>query len=551
MSGVWLRVSACVGLMGAWGCQASDRAVAPDVETTTRDGGVLEDAGLLTDTPQVAEDTSRDLAQQPQDLPRDEPGDVLVVDVEAMDAAMSDVAAGPSDVAVEDAPMDVSMDAPPPPECEPAQVARRTVEGQCVAYEQERRCVDGRFGPWTGQDPSVTCEGGACQGDTRSEVCDAQGNDVVRRCDERGRWAVQSRVYGCTTASEPGAGTRVCPGQRVTRSCWPVADGRARVSWRCDGAAVQADTTFTIVDQDACRASSGVEAGQLFCPGEVILRDQCSVGGARNYFICPDDADTDTRFVSEAVVACGEANAWEPLHRGVALRRWVSGGQRLRALRVDLCDASLRIGATRYEDRRQRTSAWASSQRWALAAVNGGFFVPGNPSVPSGAAFGGGVQWPGSTNPGTRGFVSFGEGESWYSEVGYDGPVEGLTPWVEEAVSHDFVMIRAGQVQSAGTPGTAARTGLGFPEDRRTLYLLTVDKGSGAPGMSVSAFAEAFAEAFPDTWSAVRLDGGGSTTLWTHTDGVVNVPSDGRERVVANHLGVVIEGGWVGYNCPR
>ncbi len=26
---------------------------------------------------------------------------------------------------------------------------------------------------------------------------------------------------------------------------------------------------------------------------------------------------------------------------------------------------------------------------------------------------------------------------------------------------------------------------------------------------------------------------------------------DGSERVVANHLGIILEGGWIGYNCPR
>ena len=41
---------------------------------------------------------------------------------------------------------------------------------------------------------------------------------------------------------------------------------------------------------------------------------------------------------------------------------------------------------------------------------------------------------------------------------------------------------------------------------------------------------------------AMNLDGGGSTTMWVKGQGVVNVPSDGVQRVVANHLGVFATG---------
>jgi exopolysaccharide biosynthesis protein len=37
----------------------------------------------------------------------------------------------------------------------------------------------------------------------------------------------------------------------------------------------------------------------------------------------------------------------------------------------------------------------------------------------------------------------------------------------------------------------------------------------------------------------VKLDGGGSSALFVRGRGVLNRPSDGRERAVANHLAVV------------
>ncbi|MEM9074543.1 MAG: phosphodiester glycosidase family protein [Myxococcota bacterium] len=391
---------------------------------------------------------------------------------------------------------------------------------------------------------------GCTPGERFTESCDGEGNDVTWRCNDRRELVVESRVFGCTTTSEPGAGTRVCPGQIFTRSCWPIADGRARVDWRCDGSTTASNSRFVEVDQDYCTASSGPEAGTNFCPGEVILRDGCP-SGSRRYFICPEDAERGSSFAFASDAACGEPGVWEPIHRGVDFRRWFEGGQRYRAVRIDLCDASLRIAATETADRRQRTSSWAASQRWMIAAVNGGFFPPGNPSRPDGIAYGGGSEWPDSANTGARGFVAFGPGQTWYSEVAFAGPAEDLTPWIEEGVSHDFVMIRAGAVQSAPPTDRRARTGLGFPIDARTLYFLTVDEVGGSAGMSVSEFAAAFGRIFPDAWSAVRLDGGGSSTLWTHAHGVANRPSDGRERTVANHLGVFIEGGLRGYNCPR
>jgi MYXO-CTERM domain-containing protein len=39
-------------------------------------------------------------------------------------------------------------------------------------------------------------------------------------------------------------------------------------------------------------------------------------------------------------------------------------------------------------------------------------------------------------------------------------------------------------------------------------------------------------------WNALNLDGGGSSTMYLAGTGVINSPSDGAERVVANHLAV-------------
>lgn len=89
------------------------------------------------------------------------------------------------------------------------------------------------------------------------------------------------------------------------------------------------------------------------------------------------------------------------------------------------------------------------------------------------------------------------------------------------------------------------RTAAGVSQDGRYVYLLVADgRQQGlSEGMSLIELA-----AWMKTlgcWDAVNLDGGGSTTLVTRKpDGsprIVNSPSGGVQRSVANHLGVHAE----------
>ncbi|MEM6994646.1 MAG: phosphodiester glycosidase family protein [Myxococcota bacterium] len=389
--------------------------------------------------------------------------------------------------------------------------------------------------------PATECD----PGETMTVACNAAGNDIVHTCNGDGVFEPTGTIYGCTVQLDPGAGTRVCPGETFTRSCWPIAGGRARVDWECDGTTDPAGGGFTQVDEDYCTAVSGPEAGLHFCPGEVILRDNCPA--ARDYYICPDTQGIDVAFESEAVLSCDvEALEWEPLHRGVALRRWTSGGDRFRAVRIDLCDVSLRMAATESGDRGQRTSQWASGQGM-LAAINGGFYLSGY--APDGCvAFGGGQEWGDSADTNYRSFIALGPQQI---DISPPGAVE--TPpypgfgFMEEAVCGDAVIVEGGAAQVTGATSPRARSGAGFSEDGQTLYLLTVDEVGGSSGMTVNEFGPVLASLGVHT--GINLDGGGSTSMYATGLGLVNNPSDGAERIVANHLGVYIEGGAQGYNC--
>jgi hypothetical protein len=91
------------------------------------------------------------------------------------------------------------------------------------------------------------------------------------------------------------------------------------------------------------------------------------------------------------------------------------------------------------------------------------------------------------------------------------------------------------------------RTAAGVSRDGQTLVLVVVD--GRRPGWSVGATLPELASILIEAgaWNAVNLDGGGSSAMWHREPGgagrVLNRPSDGRVRPVANHLGVRVAAG--------
>lgn len=86
-----------------------------------------------------------------------------------------------------------------------------------------------------------------------------------------------------------------------------------------------------------------------------------------------------------------------------------------------------------------------------------------------------------------------------------------------------------------GYTGLNPRCGVGITA--KDVWLLACADGRGAggsPGLSLVEFARFFAER--GAVSAMNLDGGGSTTLWTAEHGVVNTPSDGMPSLDSDPL---------------
>ncbi len=76
------------------------------------------------------------------------------------------------------------------------------------------------------------------------------------------------------------------------------------------------------------------------------------------------------------------------------------------------------------------------------------------------------------------------------------------------------------------------RSGIGYTDDGKILLVVVDGRSSSSIGVTPVGFAHVFRNL--GATSALNLDGGGGATMWVRGKGVVNVPSDGSERVVSN-----------------
>jgi hypothetical protein len=108
------------------------------------------------------------------------------------------------------------------------------------------------------------------------------------------------------------------------------------------------------------------------------------------------------------------------------------------------------------------------------------------------------------------------------------------------------ILVRHGEVVVDDTCATwfcgkNPRTGVGYTADGHVLMVVVDGRSSASVGMSLSRFAGEMRALGAS--GALNLDGGGSSTMWIHGLGVVNVPSDtSGERLVTNALVVLPSG---------
>jgi hypothetical protein len=259
------------------------------------------------------------------------------------------------------------------------------------------------------------------------------------------------------------------------------------------------------------------------------------------------------------------------------VRAWVA--------RVDVTDPRVRFVVTgplerrdgdppRAEARLEPTDAWAVRSGVDLA-VNGGFFARlGGPGAPL-------LGWTDALPVDLIGLSrsegrtvspprhGAGDGSPADPALLVDETSDGRCPCVVRVVhagASDLAGVEdavAGMGARGGKPGTRLveegqdrgataqvapmerhpRTAAGVTRDGRTLLLVVVDgrRPGWSAGVTLPELARLMIEA--GAWDAVNLDGGGSSAMWRREPGeaagrILNQPSDGRVRPVANHLGV-------------
>ena len=235
------------------------------------------------------------------------------------------------------------------------------------------------------------------------------------------------------------------------------------------------------------------------------------------------------------------ADSWTHPEPGISrLHRTVSGPLSIHAVVVDLCDPSLELRATRASESPRRTSGWGTLVG-ARAAINGDFYNTTN-YHPIGLAMGAGEVWPGTS-----------DGSGWaLVAAGGDGVVEirpaadalGSTPepWMREIVGGNPNCLVDGVALSSSASHYGElhpRSGVGLSADGTKLVMVVIDGRwpAGSVGVTTRRLGEELASL--GAWSGLNFDGGGSSTLWLAADGVLNRTSDGSERTVSNHLGVL------------
>jgi hypothetical protein len=218
---------------------------------------------------------------------------------------------------------------------------------------------------------------------------------------------------------------------------------------------------------------------------------------------------------------------------------------------IDITSQEIHLYATQSAERGQTVSNFAQCQKGVPGcvtsdlAINGDLFEPIG-FVPHGLAVGETQAWPDTMDNASEGWLAFGRPMD-VNSVTLSPPMDVMTPAADTggAVGGRALLVHGGQVQATfdaldpTEPFRAApRTAVGLDANGHVLYLAVVDGDqTTSAGMTAGELAQWLSD--NGASEALELDGGGSSALYVRAEGgLVSSPSDGVERLVANHLGV-------------
>lgn len=242
------------------------------------------------------------------------------------------------------------------------------------------------------------------------------------------------------------------------------------------------------------------------------------------------------------LVSC---SSWNGVADGVRARHVVRGEIDVHVVAIDLRDPDLHVVVSD-ERFRQTTVREAAEAYDAIVAINGDYFDIDGDHRPVGLSIGQCGRWESMGSARRQWIVGFANGRA---EILRPESLDAPVPeWIETAVSGWPILVEGCRALTAeellGSDGFTRsphpRTAIGIDREGTTLYLVVADgRRGGVPGLTLAELATFMRDEL-GACSALNLDGGGSTEMVV--DGrIVNVPSDGEERPVGNHV-LVMEG---------
>lgn len=231
---------------------------------------------------------------------------------------------------------------------------------------------------------------------------------------------------------------------------------------------------------------------------------------------------------------------WTTVAPGIEhLHRTTADSQDYHVMLVDLTRSEIWLRATGPGENGQRTSEFALSVG-ATVAINGDLWDADNWTAyePLGLAVGDGWKWSNDTEVWSF-FACDINKHCWFDPWG--SSIESNPRWFNAIGGMQDLLVIDGVPQNYSTAfynERHPRTAVGLTEGGETLILLVVDgRRTGALGMTFAELTAVMMEF--NAYNAINNDGGGSSTLFA-SGSVQNVPSDGAERTVANHLAVMV-----------
>jgi len=213
--------------------------------------------------------------------------------------------------------------------------------------------------------------------------------------------------------------------------------------------------------------------------------------------------------------------------------------ENVNAVVVDLTTPGVRFQGTSTNQRKKTTSSFAKLVG-AQVAINGDFFSYATYGT-SGLAAGAGAAWKDTKDTTSAGTFAFDKATK--VELRPLADVVAFDPaWMEGVVSGHPWLVKAGALvpysaNSSFCTTRHPRTAIGITEDKQKVILAVVDgRSTQSVGMSCKELGTLMKDL--GSFESMNFDGGGSSTIYVQGAGVVNVPSDGSERTVANHLAV-------------